>query len=38
MSSLTFIDKGYRQYPAGVAEKFIGEKFGNGTNKVIVVN
>lgn len=38
MSSLPFIDKGYRQYPAGVAEKFIQEKFGNSTNKVIVVN
>jgi hypothetical protein len=38
MSSLPFIDKGYRQYPAGQAENAIGEKFGNDTNKLIVVN
>jgi hypothetical protein len=38
MSSLLFIDKGYRQYPTGQAEKFIGDKFGNNTNKVIIVN
>lgn len=37
MSSLPFIDKDYHQYPAGQAEKFISKKFGNDTNKVIVV-
>lgn len=38
MSSIPFIFKEYRQYPAGAAEKAIAEKFGNDTNKVIVVN
>ena len=37
-SSLPFLDKGYRQYPTGQAEKAISEKFGNGTNKVILIN
>lgn len=38
MSSCPFQTREFVQYPAGQAEKFINKKFGNNTNKVIVVN
>lgn len=38
MNTLPFIDKGYIQYPAGSAEKYITEKFGNDSNQLIVFN
>jgi hypothetical protein len=38
MSSLPFINRNYIQYPAGQTEKYMSTKFGNKTNKVIVLN
>lgn len=38
MSSCPVQSREFVQYPAGQAEKFINKKFGNNTNKVIVVN